>query len=196
MVPGATKGIARLMDWQALEAVATATAAGGAIAAAIFAYRAIDENRRANRTRLTVDLFDSHNTVRFTKATLDLTKAHGSLTLARAFVHSKTLSRTFTPQELETFTQDVAGVMGYAAALYAEGALDKKLFLTRASDFIAVAFYIYDPPLAQLLRAGTLRRNVVTLAQDCLQYRNKIPRNFDVAPELQTYQIPDDFGQD
>ena len=189
------------MEWQALEAkatvwiaVATIVAALGAIAAAIFALVAIGENRKANRTRLTVDLFDSHNTTRLTKAVRSVAEAYGSLTLARTNIGHKIATRTLTPQERETATQDVCGVLAYAAALYESGVLDKRLFRSRASEFIASAFYIYEPMLAEFLRTGVLERNVVTLGQECLTYRNKVPRNFDAAPELQTYCIPPDFG--
>jgi hypothetical protein len=182
------------VDWQALEAVSTAAAAGGAIVAAFFAYRAIEANRSFNRTRLTVDLFETAMTQRFTRNVNLLMASHPTLTLGRAFMQLRLSNPAAIPQQEREMYLDLLGIMGYGGEIYAEKALNRKLFLARACEFIAIAFYLLEPAIKEGLRTGLLRRNVVTLARDCLEYRNRIPRAFDDKPELQTYRIPSNFG--
>jgi hypothetical protein len=200
VVPCAAEGIAKLVDSQSLEAIATAVIAGatilaavGAVFAAIFAYLAIGENRRFNRTRLTVDLFETPMTNRFARTVNELVVAHLTLTNCRAYVQTRLANLAIVTREEREMFLDLLGIMGYAGELYAGDAINKELFLSRASEFVAVAFYILEPAIANALRTGLLRQNLVMLARDCVQYRNRIPRTFDDKPELRTYNIPETF---
>jgi hypothetical protein len=188
------------MPWLEVEAVATAViacftflAAIGAIAAAIFAYLAIGENRSFNRTRLLVDLFAQPMTDRFTATINGMVEGHFTLTNARAYTATRLAAPATIPREERLQYLDLLGIMGYAAELYAENAINKKLFLSRAYEFVATAFYILEPAIANGIRTGLLRRSVVTLGRDCVVYRNRIPRAFDDKPELRTYNIPESF---
>ena len=190
------------MDWQAVEAratvwiaVATVIAALGAIAAAIFAAIQIRSNASANRARLTFDFFDTDAVRRYT--TLVNTFVKGSLSLAecKAIVQQKITTGDFTTEERESIEQDIVGLAGYAAVLYDKGVIDRDLFLARASEFIAVTFFIYEPALIMYLRTGLLHRDAVRMARAALAFRKTIPRDVDPYAELRTYIIPPDFGR-
>jgi hypothetical protein len=109
-------------------------------------------------------------------------------------VAHKVATQTFTVEECDSFEQNVVGLAGYAAVLYRTNVIDRNLFLARASEFISVAFYIYEPALTNFLRTGLLHRDSIRMARDALAFRNKIPREFDPYPDLWTYSIPPDLG--
>jgi len=190
------------MDWQAVEAqatvwiaFATVIAALGAIAAAIFAAIQIRSNASANRARLTFDFFDTEAVRRFVGTINAFVYATGSVSGCRAIVQHKVSTQSFTPEERQSFEQDIAGLAGYAAVLYDTQVIDRRLFLARASEFVSLTFYIYEPALTLLLKRGILHHDTVRMARDALAFRSKIPREVDPYPELRTYSIPPNFGQ-
>ena len=182
-----------LIDSQAVEAGATVVAALGALAAALYTRRAIEVNRKAARTRLTVDLFETAMAARLMQNINALLNSRPTLTNCRANLEMRLAMLTSLPQEEREQYLDLLGIMGYAGELYTQGALDKRLFLSRAADFIAVAFYLLEPAVADGLRSGLLRQSMLTLARECVAYRNRTPRTFDDKPELRTYTIPASF---
>lgn len=178
--------------WSAIAAIAGAIAAIAIAATALYAWRQIEDNRKFSKRRLTVDLFDSETSKTFTQTVNDIRLANGSLTNCRTYVITGWGANPVTPV-LQKQTNEVLGTLGYAGVLYCEDALDKEIFLARARDFIASAFYMFEPLVATHMRAGVLDRSVVTMVQDCLEYRRNLPRKFDPSPELHTYNVPADF---
>ena len=174
-----------------LAALAACVAAAGAIAAAIYAKTTIADGRSFNKTRLTVEFFDSRTVDEATSALNALIVEHGTLENARSYVLDRLLKRDLTNDEFKAFNNNVAGPIGYAAALYAEGVFNRALFLQRAAAFIAAAFYVYEPALHNMLLSGALEENVYTMARDCLAYHKSVPREYDTTPALTTFVIPD-----
>lgn len=172
--------------WVPIEALATVLSALAIIATATIALQTIRQNAYFERVKLTIGILDAPYTLRAVDAINDLyTGAGGNLDLARQGYSTQFAQHTPNAREYQNYL----GTYAYIAGLYHRKILDADTLLAKDYVTVAVATYILDPALRNLVHIGAIPDSVFDLARDALAMVRKQPSLFLMYPQLEKYTV-------
>ncbi|MHB8148176.1 MAG: DUF4760 domain-containing protein [Vulcanimicrobiaceae bacterium] len=173
--------------------IATFLAFAAAVCAVVWTYKQLHDNRAFEKRRVTIELITSEFAGNFISGVRYFLKNDGK------FISLEESQKAFRnvedeipwPHEKNIAFSSVINFLAFTSSLYTTKALDKRVLFPAMAESISEVFFIMDSLIIKNIECGLNSHELVTLAKECLTYRNSQPRAFDVIPILKNYQIPE-----